>query len=442
MKKGRLGRVAVVAAAVVVAVPAVAHAGNEVAKWNEIAVNTVNAQAPITSAPPAGAVFVAMVQGAVYGAVNAVDRHGRPYLINRSFPKASVDAAAATAAFRVLDSLFSSTHHGVLLAAYGVSLQGIADGKAKETGINVGNLAADAMLAEGHDDRRIIGCTFGSGAAGEWMPLAGAGGAPLCDPSPWVAYAKPFVLKSPSQFRTAGPYALTSAAYTADFNEVKSLGAADSKTRTADQTHAAVFWQTNPAANYNALARRFVDQFSLDVNDSARLFAMLDLSAADAIINAWNDKYHYNFWRPITAIRNDDGNPATEADPTWTPLFNPDPLLTPPAIAGNGPPLITPPYPEHPSGAATYASASMHAFASFFGADEMGMPFYLTSSRFPTDPALAREQRFFTRFSDVTNEIVEARIWAGIHFRNADVQAAKLGGEVERYIHDHLFASQ
>jgi hypothetical protein len=267
------------------------------------------------------------------------------------------------------------------------------------------------------------------------MPLAGAGGLPLCDPSPWVAHAKPFVLKSPSQFRSAGPYALKSAEYTADFNEVKLLGAVDSTKRTPDQTHAAVFWQTNPAANYNALARRFVDQFSLGVSDSGRLFAMIDLSAADAIINAWNDKYYYNFWRPITAIRNDDGNPATEADPTWTPLFNP---ALDPTLAGIGPPLITPPYPEHPSGATTYASASMHAFASFFGTDEMVMPFYLTSSRFPTDGG----KRFFTRFSAVTDEILEARIWAGIHFRNADAQAAELGGEVEGYVHKHLFASQ
>ena len=110
------------------------------------------------------------------------------------------------------------------------------------------------------------------------------------------------------------------------------------------------------------------------------------------------------------------------------------------ATAGIGPALITPPYPDHVSGATTYAS--MHAFASFFGTDEMGVPFYLTSSRFPIDPALPREQRFFTRFSAVTNEILEARIWAGIHYRNADVQAADLGRDVERYIHTHLFASR
>jgi hypothetical protein len=425
MKAARLGRLAVLGAAVALAVPAVAQA-NEVTKWNEIAVNTINAQPPITSGAPAGAVFVAMVQGAVYGAVNAVDRHGRPYLVDRSYPKASADAAAATAAFRVLDSLFSATNHAALQAAYDASLLAIANGASKEQGIEVGGWAADAMLAEGHDSRTVIGCTFGSGLPGVWQPLAGATG-PLCDPTPWVANAKPFVLKSPSQFRTAGPYSLGSDEYAADLAEVKSLGKIDSTTRTADQTHAAAYWQTNPAANYNAMARRFVDQFSLDVTDSARLFAMLDLSAADTIINTWNDKYYWNFWRPITAIRS--------TDPTWTPLFDPS---LPVATAGIGPALITPPYPDHPSGATAYASASMHAFASFFGTDQM--TFYATSSRFPIDPTQPRERRYFNRFSDLTNEILGARIWAGIHFRNTDVQAENLGREVEHYIETKYFA--
>jgi hypothetical protein len=420
MKLARVGRLAVLGAAVALAVTAVAQA-NEVTKWNEIAVNTINAQPPITSAPPPGAVFVAMVQGAVYGAVNAVDRHGRPYLVNRSYPKASADAAAATAAFRVLDSLFSATHHATLQAAYDASLLAIPDGASKAQGIEVGGLAADAMLAEGHDGRTVIGCTFGSGLPGVWQPLAGASGGPLCDPAPWVRDAKPFMLKSPSQFRTAGPYSLGSPEYAADLAEVKSLGKIDSTTRSAYQTHAAPFWQTNPAANYNAIARRFIAQFSLDVTDSARLFAMLDISAADAIINTWNDKYYWNFWRPITAIR--------LTDPTWTPLFDPSLDTT---TAGIGPPLITPPYPDQPSGATAYASASMHAFASFFGTDEL--TFYATSSRFPG------EQRPFTRFSDLTNEILGARIWAGIHFRNADVQAESLGREVERYIYTQYFA--
>jgi hypothetical protein len=135
----------------------------------------------------------------------------------------------------------------------------------------------------------------------------------------------PFLVKSASQFRTAGPLDLTSADYAAEVNEVKSIGSLNSITRTAAQSHAAAFWQTNPAANYNAIARRFVDQLSLDVSNSARLFAMLDLTAADALITTWNDKYYRNFWRPITAIRHADidGNPGTVPDPNWTPMFDP-----------------------------------------------------------------------------------------------------------------------
>jgi hypothetical protein len=430
MKPRRLGWLAVLGAAVVLAVPAVASA-NEVTKWNEITVNTVNAQPGITSAPPAGSIFIAMSQGAVYGAVNAVDRHGRPYLVRRSFPHGSADAAAATAAYRVLDSLFPA-QHDTLLAAYNASLAGIPAGVPKTTGIHVGTMAADAMLAEGHDGRTFIGCTFGSGLPGVWQPLPGPNGMPLCDPTPWVKDAVPFLVRSASQFRTAGNLALTSAEYAAEVNEVKAIGSLNSNTRTAAQSHAAAFWQTNPGANYNAIARRFVSQFSLDTSDSARLFAMLDLSAADALITTWSDKYERNFWRPLTAIRRADidGNPDTVADPNWTPMF--DPALDP-AIGGVGPALITPPYPEHPSGATSYAGASMYALASFFGTDEM--TFYASSSRFPG------EQRVFHRFSDLTNEVVEARIWAGIHFRAADVQSANLSREVERYIHTHYFAA-
>src|SRR5262249_26007714 len=161
---------------------------------------------------------------------------GKPYLVNRSFPKASSDAAAATAAYTVLSALFPS---GSLDTAYAASLQSIPAGASRDQGIQVGKMAADAMLAEGHDSRTVIGCTFGSGAAGEWMPLAGPEGVPLCDPNVWVADAKPFVISSPSQFRGAGPYALSSPEYAADFNEVKSLGAVNSMTRSDAETHAA-----------------------------------------------------------------------------------------------------------------------------------------------------------------------------------------------------------
>ena len=422
MKTARLGRAAV-AVLIALILPAVAHA-NEVTKWNEIAVTTLLAQPPIASQPPAAAVFMATVQGAVYGAANAVDRHGKPYLVDRSFPKASLDAAVATAAFRVIDGTFPS-QHGALQAAYDASLAGIPDGQSKAQGIDVGSMAADAMLAQDHFDPLAMPCDFGSGP-GVFQVLPGQ----ACDPTQWVAHAVPFLVQSAGQFSTAGPYPLTSAAYAADLNEVKSLGAINSTIRTPEESHIAAFWQSNPAPGYNALGRRFVDQLSLSTRDSALLFAMVDLNAADAVITTWNDKYQWKFWRPMAAIRNadTDGNPDTVKDASWTPLFDPS---LPASIAGVGPALVTPPFPDHPSGHAAVTSATMHAFQSFFGTNDM--TFFLTSSRFPG------EQRFYSHFSDVIAQVIEARIWGGIHFRHADEAAANLGRQVEAYTHETQF---
>jgi hypothetical protein len=421
MKTVRLGLAAVVALVALV-LPTVAQA-NEVTKWNDIAASTVLApsQPGLVSAPPAAGVFMAMVQGAVYGAANAVDRHGKPYLVNRSFPKASLDAAVASAAFHVINGTFPSD---ALVTAYNTSLAAIPAGKAKDEGIEVGHMAADAMLAQGHWSPVPMTCNFGSGP-GVFQVLPGQ----ACDPTQWVAHAVPFLVQSADQFRTAGPYPLDSPEYADDLTEVEEIGSIDSTVRTTDQTHIAAFWQTNPAGGYNALARRFVAEQSLSTRDSALLFAMIDLTAADAIINAWNDKYYWLFWRPMAAIRNadTDNNPDTTKDDDWTPMF--DGLAH--AEFGAGPNLITPPYPEHPSGNTTYASATMHAFQSFFGTNDMR--FYLTSSRFPGD------LHYFDHFSDPVSQVIEARIWAGIHFRNADVQAADLGRAVEAYTHERQF---
>ncbi len=388
---------------------------NEVTKWNAIAQSTVLAQPPNASAPPAFVVFMAMTQGAVYGAVNAIDRRHRQYLVlGRVNPMASKEAAVATAAFHVLDTLFPAQHE-MLQAQYDSSLAAIPEGDLKQAGIDAGNAAADAMLAEGHDGRLGPIPPLPPDGPGYWEPLL-VDGIPQLDPSPWVANARPFLIQSSSQFRTEGPNPLTSAAYTDDFNEVKELGGLDSTTRTTEQTHTAIFWQSNAAATWNGVARRLAEDPSraLDVSDSALLFAMLDLSAADASITCWSDKYYWGFWRPIAAIReaDTDGNPATEADADWTPLF-------------------TPPYPEHPSGHLCQSSSSLHALQAFSGTDEVS--FYVTSVRFPG------EQRSFDRFSDAIGELIEARIWAGLHFRTADVQGARLGEEVARYTRLHWF---
>ncbi|HXL44841.1 MAG TPA: vanadium-dependent haloperoxidase [Gaiellaceae bacterium] len=430
MRRNRMLWLAVLAVLAALAAPAAAQA-NEVTKWNEIAQNTILAQPPITSAPPASVTFIAMVQGAVYDAVNSIDQTHRPYLLTRKFDQlASQEAAAATAAFRVLTLTFPEQLPN-LQPLYEESLADVPAGPAKEEGIAAGIAAADAMLAQGHDRRQVLPCVWGTDP-GDWRPLLAADGSPLCDPSPWIAYGLPFLLESPSQFRTDGPNELASAAYAEDFNEVKELGALDSTTRTPEQTHTAVFVNSHPAPIWNGVARRLADDPSrqLDLADTARLFAMLDLTAADAGINCWNDKYYWGFWRPITAIHEAyrDGNPATEADPNWQPLFVP---TLDPAIAGAGPALITPPYPDHPAGAVCQGSSNLHALRAFFGTDKMR--FYITSSRFPG------ERRYFNRFSDPIPLLIDARVWAGIHFRTADVQAAVLGKKVARYMQNHYF---
>jgi hypothetical protein len=430
MRGNRILWLAALAVAVALGAPAAAQA-NEVTKWNEIAQNTILAQPPITSAPPAAVTFMAMVQGAVYDAVNAIDQTHRPYLLTRKFDQlASQEAAAATAAFRVLALTFPEQASN-LQPLYDASLADVPAGPAKEKGIAAGIAAADAMLAQGHDRRQVLPCVWGTDP-GDWRPLLAPDGSPLCDPSPWIADGLPFLLKSPSQFRTDGPNDLTSAAYAEEFNEVKELGALDSTKRTPEQTHLAVFVNSHPAPIWNGVARRLAEDPSRhpDLAATARLFAMLDLTAADAGINCWSDKYYYSFWRPITAIHeaNRDGNPATEADPNWQPLFVP---TLDPAIAGAGPALITPPYPDHPSGANCQGSSNLHALRAFFGTDKMR--FYITSSRFPG------ERLYFDRFSAPISLLIDARVWAGIHFRTADVQAAVLGKKVARYMQNHYF---
>jgi hypothetical protein len=224
--------------------------------------------------------------------------------------------------------------------------------------------------------------------------------------------------------RTDGPNALRSRAYAKDFNEVKEVGSLNSTTRTADETDAAIFWQDHVFGLWNRVFRTLATSRQLNIVDSARLFAAENLAAADAAIGCWNDKYHWNSWRPITAIREaaSDGNRATEADPTWTPLFDPStPVAAPPA-------LVTPPFPEHPSGHNCAAGAIVRTLRYFFGTDRIA--FTASSNKSGTT-------RTFDRFSDALEENINARVWAGIHFRTADVQGVRLGKKVARYLHRH-----
>jgi PAP2 superfamily len=210
---------------------------------------------------------------------------------------------------------------------------------------------------------------------------------------------------------------------------VKELGALNSTERTEDQTRAAVFWQFAPIAFWNPLARDLADRYDLDAADQARLYAMINLAAADGAIACWNDKYYWNFWRPRAAIReaDTDGNPATIADPTWESLFAPATPTTPP--------LATPPFPDHPSGHGCLSGAVLNTLADFFGTDRVEIT--LVSGRSLNGVPIPPRQ--FDRFSQALKEIIDARVWGGIHFRTADVQGAVIGKKVAHYLRKHYF---
>ena len=402
--------------------PSVARA-DTVTDWNGYASNAIVATA--TQPPPVAVLSFAMVQGAVYDAVNAIDRGHRPYLAQPpARPTDSKDAAAATAAFRVLAGLFPA-QQPALQPLYDGSIAAVVDtpAGAKAGGIAAGEAAAAAMLSARANDGRfgpftpVIGTMFGT-----WRPTP-----PLFaqDPAPWVGNVRPFVVPSAAMLRSHGPNPLTSRAYTKDFNEIKLVGALHSPIRTPDQTSAAIFWQDHAFALWNRAFRTLAAARHLSIADSARLFASENLAAADAAIGCWNDKYHWNSWRPITAVREaaSDGNPSTEADPAWTPLFDPaTPVATPPA-------LVTPPFPEHPSGHTCAAGAIVRTLQSYFGTDRVTIT--ASSNKSGTT-------RTFHRLSAALEENINARVWAGIHFRTADRQGARLGRAVARYLSRHL----
>ena len=408
--------------AVSLAAPAVAQA-DVLNDWNVIAQNQAIAIRPTAHGQTRG---IAMVQGAVYDAVNAIAPAYKPYLLDlaklKAQPFGSQDAAIATAAHNVLVAIVDPARVAELDAAYAKTLEPIPSGATKDEGIRVGAAAAAAMLAARATDGYLAPFTFDLRAdAGRWRPLT----ATATDPDAWVGNLKPFVIESPSQFRSKGPNALTSTGYTKDFNEVKAIGSLKSTTRTADQTTAAIFWQSPPTVLYNRLARDLSAARGLDTRREARLLAMVNLAAADGAIACWNDKYHWSFWRPRAAIQEaaTDGNPDTVADPTWEPLFH--------ASTATTPALVTPPFPDHPSGHGCVSGAVFRTFREVFGTDKVG--FDVFSTRFPTQP------RHFDRFSLALKEVVNARVWGGIHFRTADVQGATIGKKVGFWLQKHYF---
>src|SRR5918993_784254 len=369
--------------------PAYAGENDAVSVWNERAIITLtngtgHATTPgVMFPPPVAFIHLGIVQGAVYDAVNAIKGGHDPYLRGLKAPtSASKGAAAATAAHHVLIGLVNQAPVTATLTA----------------GINVGAAAAAAMLANRVGDGRFGAANFpfpDPAGPGQWRPSPGN------DPNAWVRSVRPFTLPVSEFFHTPAPLALTSTQYATEFNEVKAVGgdAATGSTRDADQTALALWSTAHPAIALYAAMRQVAAAKGLTISEQARFHAMTSMSGADSLINCWAEKAHHGFWRPTTAIRlaADDGNAATDANATWTPLGT------------------VPPYADEPSGANCVYSGVMNSARAFFGSN---------SAQFDIGA------RSYTSFSSVIADVIEARILLGIHFRSADVNGAWLGQSV------------
>lgn len=407
--------------AILFAAPASASA-DAVADWNAIAVQTISAATPARP-NPVSLLDMAMVQAAVYDAVQAIDKRFKPYHVEIPGASGSPEAATAKAAHDILVNLFPAQAVS-LDATYAQYLlnHGIAP---NDPGVAVGATAAAGIIALRANDGRFPPNQVpfvGSTDIGKWRPTESFIGTPPAPPSfapmltPWLANVTPFTMKSGDQFRAKAPPALTSLEYVLSYYEVKLFGARFNSCRTPEQTDFAIFWASSYTALWNRAVRDLAAAHVSNIGDSARLFALVNLSMADAIITAWDTKVAYNFWRPITAIRlgNDDTNPWTIGDPDWQPLVN------------------TPNYPDYTSGANNITGAATRALALFFGTDEM--TFTVTT----TNPMAIQQTRVYSRFSDAADDVVTARVYEGIHFRFADAEGRKQGRRVAQWAFGHF----
>jgi len=374
-----------------------------VTDWNQTALRATEiANMP----PPVQGRVMAMVHAAIYDAVNAIDKRHAVYAVNVSTPLgASMDAAAAAAAHGILTRVFPP-QQAITDAALATSLDQVPEGQAKTDGLQVGREVAAELFALRKDDGSAakVEYTFGAGA-GVYQRTLPMKAQPVL--TQW-RHVKPFVLKSAIQFELPGPPAPSSAAFAKELNEVKSLGAMNSSVRTNEQTAIAIFWAGSEVPPLNAVGRAAAAARRTSLPDNARLFAYLNMAINDAFIAGFDAKYRFNFWRPITAIRNaaTADNPAISADSAWEPL------------------LVTPPHPDYPSAHTLASGAAVKVFQEFFGSDAVSATYV-----YPPLGVLRR----WDSFSQIAQEMEDARVWAGIHFRSADEHGTLLGQKVAEY---------
>jgi hypothetical protein len=351
---------------------------------------------------------LAMVHVAMSDAINTVqNRYTRVVATVPPAPGASAEAAAATAARQILTKIYPEQKAKAKIEeAYAASLKAIPEGPAKTEGIKLGMEVADAVQADRAND--------GTDAPDTYRPHAAPGAYVPTTTPVWEQYAraKPWVLRNADQFRPGPPPALSSAEWARDYDEVKSLGGTKSTARTAEQTEAVKFWgNANFGGAWQAMAREFAMKSEMPLAECARLFALLNMSLANAYIVNWDAKYHYNFWRPVTAIRNgdQDGNDATERDAGWT-SFNPTPM-----------------HPEYPSQATLNATIATAVLESLFGPGK-GITFTAIDVRDP------KQTRQFSNMADMAEEQKNVRVWGGVHYRFAIRTSEDVGREVAAYM--------
>lgn len=384
---------------------AIQGTGTPVDEWNQEAIRLTLLPASAL-APVQQTRTMAIVQVSVHDAVNGITRRFRTYNSPGQAPAgASAEAAAIAAAHHTLRNLFASQASTLdamfiqSLASHGLSVD--------DPGVAYGRAAAAAILALRANDR-AASAQFNysarrAGRPGVWVPLTSA---PALLPG-W-GNVTPWVMTSGSQFRQAGPPPLESEQYARDYNEIKEIGALNSPTRTAEQTQIATFWLGSPAAIWNQPLRQLIAVSNFDLSAKARTFALVYLAVADSSIACWEAKYTYNYWRPEPAIRrgDEDGNDLTAPDPTWTPLFP------------------TPRHPEYGSGHTTNSTAMGTIMQLIFG-DAPGVP--ITS----TITGITRQ---WNTFGEGLDEVIDARIWSGLHFRTADEIGSEQGRQVALYV--------
>ncbi len=388
---------------------------NAPAEWSAIAVKAVldaSAVTPGGMSPMEESRAYAMAFTAAHDALNAIDRRYKPYLSDLHAPGANADAAVASAVSTVLKTALPS-QAAALNTAYAAALTKLPDGDAKTAGVTLGQQTALAILAARASDGS-------ANAQGPYAPAQAPGAYQFTPPFDFAAFVNwgavtPFAMASGNQFRTAAPFALTDPGYTADFNEVKSLGEAGSATRTADQTQIARFWLENTPMSWQRVAVKLATERRLNGWDQMRLYALLQMAEADAYVASFDSKYFYSFWRPITAIRAaaTDGNPDTTADAAWTSLE--------PA----------PPIPDHASGHAAAAGAGAAVLDSVFTG-----PVAFTHQ----SATLSGVTRSFVSIGQAEQEIGASRIYLGFHFRRAVSQGLKQGRQVGNWAVQHVMS--